>query len=115
VSVGTDVRGPEGGDQEARTAGDVERQEAKMVVIAVEEMLFLFGVDGVVGGVEFEVEFEVEDEILERGIERCDELFDEDRSEADQCLAVDAVFESAEGTPMISSWGFNTVRRRNGS
>ena len=62
-----------------------------VVVIAVEETVLLVAVDGVVGGVD------VEDEFLGRRGERCDELFDEDRSDAGQGFAVDAVLEPAEG------------------
>ena len=72
--VGPDVRRPQMGHEQSRAAGDVQRQEAVVVVVAVEEVLLLVAVDRVVGGVD------VEDEFGGRRLERGEELVDEDQA-----------------------------------
>ena len=54
VLDGVDVAGPQVGHQQLVAAEDVQRQEAVMIVVAVEEAALLVAVDGVVGGVEVE-------------------------------------------------------------
>jgi hypothetical protein len=61
-----------------------------VVVVAVEEVLLLVTVDRVVGGID------VEDEFGGRRLERRQELVDEDRSDAEEVGAADAVLEAAE-------------------
>ena len=62
-----------------------------MIVVAVEEAALLLAVDRVVGGVE------VEDQVLGRLGVGGDELVDQDRGDADQGRAIDAVLQAAEG------------------
>ena len=57
---GVDLAGPQVGRQQLVAAEDVQRQEAVVVVVAVEEAPLLVAVHGVVGGVE------VEDQVLRR-------------------------------------------------
>ena len=52
-----DLRRPQVGDQQLLAAEDVQRQEAVVVVIAVEEPPFLLAVHQIVGGVEVEHQF----------------------------------------------------------
>ena len=49
--------GPQIGDQQLLATEDIQRQEAVVVVVAVEEAAFLVAVDRVVGGVEVEDQF----------------------------------------------------------
>ena len=91
VLGGVDVAGAEVGREQLVAAEDVERQEAVMIVVAVEEAALLLAVDAVVGGVE------VEDQMLRRRRVRGDELIDQDLGDLDQGLAVDAVLQAAEG------------------
>src|SRR6478609_3138292 len=62
-----------------------------MIIVAVEESPLLLAVSGVVGRVE------VEDQVLRRLGVGGDKLVDEDSRDADQRLAIDAVFQSAKG------------------
>ena len=90
VVLGPDVRRPQIGHEQARPAGDVQRQEAVVVVVTVEEVLLLVAVDRVVGGVDVEGEFGG------RRLERREELVDQDGRDADEVGAGDAVLEPAE-------------------
>ena len=60
VLGGVDVAGAEVGREQLVAAEDVQRQEAVMIIVAVEEAALLLAVDAVVGGVE------VEDQVLRR-------------------------------------------------
>jgi hypothetical protein len=71
MQSGIDVAGPQVGTEQVLAAEDVERQEAVVVVVSVEEPVFLVAVDQVVGGVE------VEDEFLGCSSVGLDELLDE--------------------------------------
>ena len=68
VPGAVDVRRPQVTDQQPIAAKDVERQEAVVVVIAVEEAALLAAMDGIVGGIEVEHQF------LWRRVERGDEI-----------------------------------------
>lgn len=94
VQGSVDVGRPQVGDQQVIAAMNVERQEAVVVVVAVEEAIFLMSVHEVVGGVEIEDEF-----LRRRGMFEAislDESFDEGDGEVKERFALDAIFESAE-------------------
>ena len=59
------------GAKQVRSTEDVERQEAVVVIVTMEESLFLVPVHAIVRGVE------VEDELLGSSAVRLEELFDE--------------------------------------
>ncbi len=84
------VGGAEVGHEQLRPTEDIERQEAIAVVVAVEEAVFLFTVDGIVGGVK------VEREVFGRFLERGDELIDEDLGDSEQRRPRDAILQPAE-------------------
>jgi len=90
VVGGTDIGRSQIRDEQPRTARHVQRQEAVVLVVAVEKMVLLLTVNEIVGGVE------VEDEFGGRRVERGDELFDENFRESNVRGAVDAVFEPAK-------------------
>ncbi len=69
---------------------DVQRQEAIVIVVAVEESAFLLAVNGIVRGVE------VENDLFGRRIVRGEELLDEDGVESNQRLAADAILQPTE-------------------
>ena len=66
-----------------------------MIVVSMEEAVFLISMDEVVGGIE------IEDELLGRGWVGesigFDELLDEDRGEVEEGFSRNAIFESAQG------------------
>ena len=90
VLTGVDLAGAEVSHQQFVTAGDVQRQEAVLIIVAVEEAALLLAMDRVVGGIE------VEDQGLGGHRVGGHELIDQDRGESDQGLAIDAVLQAAE-------------------
>jgi hypothetical protein len=91
VPGGVDVRRPQVGRQQLIAAEDIERQEAMMIIVPVEEAALLVAVDRVVGGAE------VEHQVLGRLGMGGEELIDEHGGDADQRRAVDAVLQAGEG------------------
>ena len=90
MTIGPDVRRPQVGHEQLRSAGDVEWQEAVVIVVAMEEVLLLMAMNGIVGGINVECQF------LGRRVERGDELIDENSGDADEIVSRDAIFKSAE-------------------
>jgi hypothetical protein len=90
VFAGVDLAGPEIGCDEFIAAKDIHRQEAVVIVIAMEKPLFLMAVGGVVGCIEIEREMF---RWLGMG---GNELIDQDRGEAHECFALDAILQAAE-------------------
>lgn len=85
-----DVARPQVGDERLAAAEDVERQEAVMTVVTVEETAFLLAVRGVVGGVE------VQRDLRRRLVVAVEELVDQNLLQANQRTSRDAVLQSAE-------------------
>ena len=77
-------------DQQPFAAKHIQRQEAVVIVIAVEEAAFLIAVHRVVGGVE------IEDQFLGRDIKGRDEALHQGRVNAPRPVAVGGVLEPAQ-------------------
>ena len=76
--------------QEAMPAENVQRKEAIVVVVSVEESIDLVAVNRIIGGVEVEGQF------FRRLLVRGDEDFDEDLGDVRQRLPRDAVLQTTQ-------------------
>ena len=90
VQTGVAVAGAQVGHPQTRTAEDVQRQEAVVVVVAVEEAGFLRAVNRVVGGIA------VQNQLLRRLVEGGAELLHEHTRHPGQAGPAGAVLQAAE-------------------
>src|SRR4030042_975358 len=85
------IRRPKIRHQQLTGTEHVQRQEAVMIVIAVKETLHLIAMHRIVGRVK------VQNQLFRRCNMRTDECLDKHLGNSGQCLAVNAVFQTAQG------------------